>query len=454
MNVMGTERQLQMRDALVPLVGEEGYQHVLTVMYSKDVLQAADVADETVCRVDALIALHGIEALPRREVMLESDSKSRIYVVHTQLDAEGWFSLALKGYQGSRQRQAAVEQQMNAYFRQCLASHCTVGPVLAVVPLTAAQPLSVAIMPYLGDTTLYDYLHRLPRHSGQVETLLRQASNTLAAAQVLGRVGHEKQAIRLTSLGPETATGYFLHQLDSVLLQSFAASSPPIADALLEQFTSFASILGADSCVAGLYYRGINPRNIMWVEGQQVEIDFEQETLRSRYIDIITLLENGLEMTHWDTAADYPCFDAQTPFAFWDARRRWAWDVLARYNYVSHDQVEALTDAFLETTLRLERQYLGSERPAPSRSERRLLLETARLFRHLQYVGYCKRNEQQALSPGKRLSSQYRQRFHALWAKCTLDRMLYPQRPEEKCMLDSGREAAVGLRRTLDLLPV
>lgn len=454
---MTAEQPLQMRDALTPLVGQPGYRQLLARMYDREVLRAADVKAETISRVDAFIASHGVAALPRCEVMLESDSKSRIFVLHTQFSDGDHVSLVVKWYSGSRQRLAAVEQQMNTYFHQRLAPYCTVGPILAVVPLASPEPLSVAIMPYLGDTTLYDHLHQLPRHSPQIEALLRQAADTLAAAQVLGRLGHEEQTIHLTSLASEeAATAYFLEQIDSVLLQAFQpdTQSPWPADALLRSFAFFAAVLAADSCTAGLYYRGINPRNIMWTEGQQIEIDFEQETLRSRYIDIVTLLENGLEMTHWDAAADYPCFDPQTPFVLWDARRRWAWDVLAHYNYLKHDQIETLTASFLDTTSRFEQQYLTSKQTAASRTQQQLALATARLFRHLQYVGYCKRNEAQALTTGKRLSSQYRQHFHALWAKCTLDRLLYPPRPADACLPDTGRQAAMALRQTLDLLPI
>jgi hypothetical protein len=455
--VMTAEQPLQMCDALTPLVDQHGYQQLLTRMYDCEVLRAADVKAETIRRVNAFITSYGVAALPRREVMLESDSKSRIFVIHTQLGDSDRFSLVVKWYDGSRRRLAAVEQQMNAYFHQCLAPYCTVGPILAVVPLMTAEPLSVTIMPYLGDTTLYDHLHQIPRHSPQVEALLRQASDTLAAAQVLGRLGHDEHTIHLTSLSSEKeATAYFLNQIDSVLLQAFPPNtqSPWPADALLSAFTYFAAILATDSCTAGLYYRGINPRNIMWTEGQQIEIDFEQETLRSRYIDIVTLLENGLEMNHWDAAADYPCFDPQTPFVLWDARRRWAWDVLEQYNYLNHDQIETLTASFLATASRFEQQYLASQQPALSQIRQRLVLETARLFRHLQYVGYCKRNEEQSLTTGKRLSSQYRQQFHALWAKCTLDRLLYPQQAADPCLPDTGRQAALALRQTLDLLPI
>jgi hypothetical protein len=159
-------------------------------------------------------------------------------------------------------------------------------------------------------------------------------------------------------------------------------------------------------------------------------------------------------MEHWAASADYPGFHGQMAFAAWDTQRRRAWKVLAQYNYLHHAQVEALTSEFVDTTLRLERQYLASERPTYSPAERRLLLETARLFRHLQYVGYCKRNEQQALTPSKRVSSRYRQQFHALWAKCALDNLLFPRCPAEACLPEAGRPAAMALRQTLDGLPL
>jgi hypothetical protein len=321
----------------------------------------------------------------------------------------------VKWYRGKRQPLASIEHQMNVYFHQRLAAQCPVGPLLAVVPLPAAEPFSVAIFPYLGATTLYDHLHHVPLHTPQVEALLRQASDTLAYTQVLGRQGHEERVIPLTSLTPGEAPAYFLQQIDSVLNHTFADSGQPLplAQVLLEQFTFFAAILATDSCTSGLYYRGINPRNIMWTAGQQVDIDFEQDTLRSRFIDIVSLLENGLEMTSWDVTADYTAFDGQIAFPVWHAKRQHALEVLAQHNYLTLPQVEALTATFLATTLRLERQYLRTPRLAYRPSESRLLLETARVFRHLQYVGYCKRNELQAVTAGKRLSSRYRQHFHA-----------------------------------------
>jgi hypothetical protein len=445
-----------MRDALLPLAGSTGYRQLLTVMYHKDVLQAAGLAPSTIGHVGACLSTHGAERLPRQEVKLESDSKSPVYVVQTQLDTGECFGLVLKWYGGKRQRQAAVEQQMNDYFRQRLAPYHAVGPLLAVVPLAMAESLSVAIFPYLGGTTLYDHLHHVPRHTSQVKALLRQASGTLAYTQVLGRHGYEAHTIRLTRLPPEEATAYFLQQIDSVCVQTFAAAAQPwpLAEALLAQFAFFAALLGADSCTAGLYYRGSNPRNIMWAEGEQVEIDFEQDTLRSRFIDMVSLLENGLELMSWDTTVDYASFDAQMPFAAWDAQRHRAWEALAQHNCLTHRQIESLTAAFLETTLHLEQQYLRPVHPAYSQTERRLLLETARLFRHLQYVGYCKRNEQQALTASKRISSRCRQQLHALWAKCALDNLLYPARPEDACLPPAGREAATALRQTLDLLPL
>ena len=308
-------------EALLPLVGAEGYQSVLTAMYRREVLAAARVSPDAIRQVEAISAARGAGAIPRDEIRLESDSKSPIYVVHTRLDGGEGFSLVLKWYGGTRQLTAAVEQRMNAYFRRCLAPYCTVGAILAIVPLTATEPLSIAILPYLGDTTLYDHLHRVPQHTAPVMTLLRQASDTLAYAQVLGRLGHEVQSIVLAELAVNEATQYFLRQIDSVLLQTFAMSGQPLpqADALLEQFTFFAALLAADSRSAGLYYRGINPRNIMWVGEQQVEIDFEQDTLRSRFIDIVSLLENGLELADWDETVHYPAFIGQMAFATWDA---------------------------------------------------------------------------------------------------------------------------------------
>lgn len=453
---MTGERQWPLRDALLPLVGTAGYRHLLAVMYSPEVVQAAGAPPDVLQRLAARRLTQDVTALPHTEVVLESDSKSRIYVVHTLLDAGRHFSLVVKWYAGQRQPLAEIEHRMNAYFRRCLTSHSAVGPIVAVVPLRAAEPLSVAILPYLGDMTLYDHLHHMPRHAPAVEALLRHASDTLAYSQVLGRVGHEQGAIRLVSLAPEQAATYFLEQIDSVLLRTFAASGQPLAlgGLLREQLACFTRLLAADTTRAALYYRGSNPRNIMWVDGQQVEIDFEQQTLRSRFIDIVTLLENGLEMTSWDETVDYPCFDGQTSLARWQEQRRRAADTLAQYNYLTHEQIEALTSTFVDTTIRLEQQYLASERPPYTPGERRLLLETARLFRHLQYVGYCKRNEQQAMTAPKRLSSRCRQQFHALWAKWALDKLLFPSRHEDACLPAGGRQAALALRRTLDRLPL
>lgn len=452
---VNTERQLQMRDALLPLVGRAGYQALLTVMYGKDVLQAAGLSYETIARVEAVALVHGVEALPCAEVVLESDSKSRIYVVQTQL-GEDAFRLVVKWYRGKRQPFAYIEQHMNAYFYQHLMTICAVGPILALVPFPGAASLSVAILPYLGEVTLYDHLHAMPRHTPQTEALLRQASRTLAHAQVLGRLGHEQQAIQLTPLTPQAGANYFLQQIDSALLQPYAASGQPLpmATTLLNQFAFFADLLAADSSTAGLYYRGINPRNIMWRDGQQIEIDFEQDTLRSRFIDIVTLLENGLEIANWDESIDYPAFSGQMSFARWQIQHRRAWETLAQHNYLTHQQIETLTGEFLDTTYGLEQQYLTPARPPLSQAERDFLMEVVRVFRHLQYVGYCKRNEQQAFTTSKRTSSRYRQQFHALWAKCALDRLLYPHRPTSAGLSAAGKTAAATLRRTLDHLPL
>jgi hypothetical protein len=441
-----------MRDRLLALVGPQGYRHLLTVMYNPDILCAAGIAPTLIARLGTYLTAHAVETVPRHEMRLESDSKSPIYVVHTRFDNGEGFYLVVKWYAGKRAPIATTEQCMNGYFRRCLATRRPVGRLLTVVSLGTAEPLQVAIFPYLGDTTLYDALHRMPPYSPQVEALLRHASETLAYTQVLGRQGHEEQAIHLTSLTPETAPGYFLQQIDSVLNHTFAAGGQPLpmAATLLQQLAFFATLLGTDSCTAGLYYRGINPRNIMCLDGQQIEIDFEQDTLRSRFIDIVSLLENGLEMTAWDATADYPAFDAGQAFPAWEARRQRALTVLAQYNCLTLQQVETLTAEFVATTLRLEQQALATPAPAYGVAEYHLLLETARLFRHLQYVGYCKRNELQARTDGKRLSSRYRQQFHALWAKCALDSLLYPHGAD--CLPREGREAALALRRTLDTL--
>ena len=60
----------------------------------------------------------------------------------------------------------------------------------------------------------------------------------------------------------------------------------------------------------------------MVVDDRQVEIDFEQDSLRSRFIDIVSLLENGLEITDWDVSVDYPAFTGQLPFATWQQQRQ------------------------------------------------------------------------------------------------------------------------------------
>ena len=64
--------------------------------------------------------------------------------------------------------------------------------------------------------------------------------------------------------------------------------------------------------------------------------------------------------------ASIAAFDGQMAFPAWHARRQRALEVLAQHNYLTLPQVEALTAAFLATTLRLERQYLNQ--PAPPSS--------------------------------------------------------------------------------------
>lgn len=72
----------------------------------------------------------------------------------------------------------------------------------------------------------------------------------------------------------------------------------------------------------GWYYRGINPRNVMLMDAAQAEIDFEQDSLRSRFIDIVSLLENGIEMTEWDDTVDYRAYSEQTDFHTWHQQRQ------------------------------------------------------------------------------------------------------------------------------------
>ena len=445
-----------MRDALLPIVGQAGYRRLLGAMYDPALLQAAHAPAEIIRALGAFCRANDIEAVPRQEQALDSDSKSRIYVVHTQLRGQASWPLVLKCYKGSRQQTAPIEARMSGYFKQCLAPQCTVVPILDVVPLTDAgnQALSVALLPYAGHETLYDRLHQLPPHTNQVEALVQQACETLAYTQVAGRAGHEAHDIHLTQLSPRTASGYFLKQLRSALIAPFTNGGTPLArgDDLLKQFGFFASLLGDDSSAAGLYYRGINPRNVMLVDNTQAEIDFEQDSLRSRFIDIVSLLENGIEMTAWETNADYQAYTGQTDFNTWNHGRQRALTALNKYNYLSHPQVEQLTRAFIDTTCRLEQQYHLSTPTSYDPARYRLLLETARLFRHLQYVGYCKRNELQTANAVKRLSSRCRQHFHVLWAKLALDNLLFPLGSQSSGLPEHAIPPAMALRCTLDQL--
>jgi hypothetical protein len=427
-------------------------------MYHPEVIGVVAPNVATSQYIARTVAAHGYEALPRQETVLESDSKSRIYVVRICAAGAEPLRLVLKWYEGIRHQQARIEAAMNTYFRHCLAAHHAIVPILTVIPVPTItrQPLSLSIMPYCGNETLYDRLHTLPRHSSQVTALLAQASETLAYMQVLGRQGHDKQTIHLTDLTPDETVAYFLRQIESALQPTFIASRDPLGmeKMLLEQFAAFAAILAGDSTAAGLYYRGINPRNIMLVGNTQVEIDFEQDSLRTRFIDIVSLLENGLEMTTWDGAVDYPAFTGQLPFAAWLLQRQRAEAALAAHNYLSHEQVETLTMTFLETTWHLEQQHLAATRPPYSSAEQRLLLDTTRLFRHLQYIGYCKRNEEQAQTASKRLSSRCRQHFHAVWAKVALDNLLFPAEAGGQWLSEIQRHLALALRQTLDQLPL
>ncbi|WP_089937646.1 hypothetical protein [Candidatus Entotheonella palauensis] len=447
-----------MRYALLPIVGQTGYRRLLSAMYDPALLWAAHAPAEIIRALGVFCRSNDIEAIPRREQVLDSDSKSRIYVVHTEFDGQASWPLVLKCYHGSRQQTAPIEARMSVYFKQCLAPLRTVIPILDVVSLTNAgdRALSVALLPYAGRETLYDRLHQLPPHTTQVETLVQQACETLAYTQVTGRAGHEAHDIHLTQLSPKTAAGYFLNQIRSALITPFARGGTPLemGDDLLKQFAFFANLLGEDSSAAGLYYRGINPRNVMLVDASQAEIDFEQDSLRSRFIDIVSLLENGMEMAEWDATADYQAYTGQTDFDAWNRERQRALTALDTYNYLSHPQVEQMTRAFIDTTCHLEQQYNLSVPASYDEPRYRLLLETARLFRHLQYVGYCKRNELQTANAVKRISSRYRQHFHALWAKVALDNLLFPPCSQAPELPESEFPSAMALRRTLDQLPL
>lgn len=455
---MQITQSLPMRDALLPIVGPAGYRRLLTAMYDPALLRAAYAPAAMIHALEVFCHANDIEAVPRQEQVLDSDSKSRIYVVHTEFDDQAPWPLVLKCYKGSRQQIAPIEARMSMYFKQCLAPERIVVPILAVVPLSNAgdQALSVALLSYAGHETLYDRLHQLSPHTPQVEALLQQACETLAYTQVAGRAGHEAHEIHLTHLSPRTASGYFLHQVQSALAGSFAAGGTPLemGDALLKQFAFFAGLLGDDSSTAGLYYRGINPRNVMLFDATQAEIDFEQDSLRSRFIDIVSLLENGIELTEWDVTADYQAYAGQADFDTWCAQRQRALTALSQHNYLSHPQVEQLTRAFIDTTCRLEQQYNLSTPTSYNPARYRLLLETARLFRHLQYVGYCKRNELQTANPAKRISSRYRQHFHVLWAKVALDHLLFPLCAQAPRLPEHELPSAMALRRTLDQLPL
>ncbi|PON16269.1 hypothetical protein C2W62_19415 [Candidatus Entotheonella serta] len=127
---------------------------------------------------------------------------------------------------------------------------------------------------------------------------------------------------------------------------------------------------------------------------------------------------------------------------------------LDQCNYLSLRQIEQLARTFIDTTCHLEQQYHLSAPTFYEPARYRLLLETARLFRHLQYVGYCKRNELQTANPVKKISSRCRQHFHALWAKVALDNLLFPICSQAPGLPEHTLPIAVALRHTLDQLPL
>ncbi len=153
-----------MRDALLPLVGQIGYRRLLSAIYNPVLLRAANAPTETIRALSTFCRTNDIESVPRQEQALDSDSKSRIYIVHTQLEGQVPWPLVLKCYKGPRQQTAPIEARMSVYLKQCLAPQRTVIPILDVVSLTEAgdRALSVALLPHAGSETLYDRLHQLP----------------------------------------------------------------------------------------------------------------------------------------------------------------------------------------------------------------------------------------------------------------------------------------------------
>lgn len=147
-----------MRHALLPIVGHAGYRRLLSAMYDPALLRAAHAPTAIIRALGAFCRTNDIEAVPRREQVLDSDSKSRIYVVYTELDGQAPWPLVLKCYHGPRQQTAPIEARMSVYFKQCLAPQHRVVPILDVVSLTETenQALSVALLPYAGCETLYD----------------------------------------------------------------------------------------------------------------------------------------------------------------------------------------------------------------------------------------------------------------------------------------------------------
>ena len=74
-----------LRDALLPIVGRAGCRRLLSAMYDPALLRAVHAPEALRRALDTFCRTHDIEAVPRREQVLDSDSKSHIYVVHTEL---------------------------------------------------------------------------------------------------------------------------------------------------------------------------------------------------------------------------------------------------------------------------------------------------------------------------------------------------------------------------------
>ena len=58
-----------MRDALVPLVGIDGYRRLLAAMYRPELLRAAGAPAEFIRRLERLLRSQDVESMPRQEAI-------------------------------------------------------------------------------------------------------------------------------------------------------------------------------------------------------------------------------------------------------------------------------------------------------------------------------------------------------------------------------------------------